>query len=343
MFITASVHASTDFYFLLPGLLLWLLDWCWRLFQGDAGGLQKKVTGMLESAEGGWYRLTLPVSARPSKASAADPSDVEKLSYDTHPLQTYYLNIPSISKLQNHAFTAAKIGTETAGPTFLFQRAQPKSAKTKQKKLDKQWTWKLGATAQANRTSAINDEDPVPATPTEVQLHVEGPYIPREATVYVSAQRVVCIVGGTGVTGANSLALWWLENRTKEPHARFLLIWTVRHRETANLREWQDLEQRMMSAENMQLRLHISSENGRLDVEDALRAEFSSAIPNSGQAETGGKAWVYVSGPAGLLSKAENASVDLKRELRDARRRGRKAERPLVITEMEHYVAKWEV
>ena len=52
-------------------------------------------------------------------------------------------------------------------------------------------------------------------------------------------------------------------------------------------------------------------------------------------------AWVYVSGPDGLLRQAEDACVKLEHEVRAGRRRGSKtgdSQRAL-----EHYVAKWEV
>lgn len=47
IFAAAIMHASTDLYLLLPGLLLWVFDWGRRLFGGDAGGLSKSfaVTG----------------------------------------------------------------------------------------------------------------------------------------------------------------------------------------------------------------------------------------------------------------------------------------------------------
>lgn len=122
IFSSASIHASTDFYFLLPGLLLWVLDWGWRIFRGETG-LQKKVEGKLEDAGYGWYRITLPVSAKLLPGNESAEGSVETVKEPNHPLQSYYLNIPSISKLQNHAFTAAKIGSSSSGPVFLFQRA----------------------------------------------------------------------------------------------------------------------------------------------------------------------------------------------------------------------------
>ena len=70
------------------------------------------------------------------------------------PLQTYYLNFPSISKYQCHAFTASAVSTPSEGPIFLFRRSEGK----KQKKLDKEWTWELGALA--DKQAALSGAQP---------------------------------------------------------------------------------------------------------------------------------------------------------------------------------------
>ena len=330
IFISASIHASTDFYFLLPGLLLWVGDWGWRFFSGETG-LRKTVNGTLENAGYGWYRITLPVSAKTLKLD--QPGDDEVLTekqLPVHPIQSYYLNIPSISKLQSHAFTAAKVGSSNSGPVFLFQRTQG-TGKTKQKKLDKEWTWKVGS--QANDLDAVDLEEK-----KAFEVRVEGPYVPTE-TGYQTADRIVCVVGGTGLTGAYSLALWWLESRTRDSGAHFTLIWTVRHRETARLEEWQELEERARRAGNMTVKIHVSSEEGRLDAMKLLTEEFTAS--GGREKRLSEKAWIYVSGPAGLLSKVEDACVDVERGLKLAEKT--KSESGFTITEMDHYVARWEV
>ena len=326
--ISASIHASTDFYFLLPGLILWIVDWAWRIFRGDTG-VMKRVDGTLEDAGYGWYRISLPVSAKTLQSDDGVEEDIgtEKQTL-AHPLQTYYLNFPSISKLQNHAFTAAKVGSSTTGPTFLFQRAQ-RSDKTNQKKLEREWTWKVGG--QAIAVNGVQLE-----RSRVLEVRVEGPYIPAE-TGYQHADRIVCVVGGTGLTGAYSLALWWLEYRARDPKAHFTFIWTVRHRETAKLPEWRQLAERAKVAGNMDVMVHASSENERLDVMRSLRDSFAATGDKKVGARS--KAWVYLSGPAGLLSKAEDACVHLEAELRQAKKK--QVDARLTVDEMEHYAAKW--
>lgn len=279
------------------------------------------------------YRITLPVSAKLLPKDAPEGNAIERTKQANHPLQSYYVNIPSISKLQNHAFTAAKIGSSTSGPVFLFQRTQG-HVKMKQKKLDKEWTWKAGVLAS---DAAVSEERAQEAN--NIETRVEGPYIPTEVD-FQGADHIVCVVGGTGLTGAYSLALWWLDHRIQDANAHFTLIWTIRQRDTARLREWQELEDRVDRAgENAQLKVHVSSENGRIDAMKSLRETF--ARSDEKNSVSGQKAWVYVSGPAGLLNSAEDACVDLERKLRKERKS--KNESRLTISRMEHYIARWEV
>ena len=296
IFVLTSIHASTDFYFLLPGLLLWILDWMYRLFLGKEGGLRKNVTGTLEVAEGGWYRLTYPVAVR---SSIYSNSNLENQAYDDHPLQTYHVNIPSVSRIQSHAFTAAKIGSRTSGPVILFQRAPARSAKTKQEKVAKEWTWKLGSVAGSIPEVTANELHADHPARVDIPCRLEGPYIPREVQEFQDADKIICIVGGTGITGAYSLAECWLENRAQSSNAQFVLFWTVRHRESACLSEWQNLEQHVSGTNNIRLKLHVSLESGKLNIAQALRTELTSSDLTGEQAVPDSRAWVYASGQEG--------------------------------------------
>lgn len=319
-FVALSIHASTDFYFLLPGLVLWIVDWGWRLFRGTSGGLGKKVLATLENAGEGWYRISLPASAKGIDESGA----AEKETVITHPVQSYNLVFPEISKVQNHAFTAAKVGTLTEGPTLLLQRAQGKASK----KLEKEWTWKLGALV------------PEVGGRRELEVRVEGPYYPSDVGFAV-ASNVICIVGGTGLTGAYSLALWWLRHRSQEAGAQFQLVWTVRYHDTTNIREWRELEDMTASTPQVSLQVHVSSESRRIDTERYLRAMLMTGSGSSIVPEMRRKAWVYVSGPEGLLSSTEVACLAVRRNIRDARKQKNSQTWP--VTDLDWYSAKWEV
>lgn len=126
------------------------------------------------------------------------------------------------------------------------------------KKLEKEWTWKVGALV------------PEAGSRREFEVRVEGPYYPSDAGFAV-ASKVICIVGGTGVTGGYSLALWWLKSRSQDAQAEFQLVWTVRYNNTTNIREWEELEDMVSSIPNMTIWDNVSSESGRIDTEGQLR------------------------------------------------------------------------
>lgn len=98
----------------------------------------------------------------------------------------------------------------------------------------KEWTWKTGATAGAGNDTVAGA---ALETAQALETRVEGPYTLSEHG-YQYTDNIVCVVGGTGITGALCLALWWLENRVRDENPRFSLIWTVRYRGTAQLSEW---------------------------------------------------------------------------------------------------------
>ncbi|KAH6687783.1 hypothetical protein F5X68DRAFT_168680 [Plectosphaerella plurivora] len=313
IFAASCIHASTDLYFLIPGLLLWFVDLFRRFFCGETGGLSRRVPATLENADNGWMRISLPKSNKVNAVS-------EKQVASTQPLAYYYLNFPSISKLQNHAFTAAIPSSTENGPVFLLQRSGGK----KEKALSKEWTWKLG------------DLVPGLMDVQNLKIRVEGPY-PVNDSGFPTASHLICIVGGTGITGAYSLARWWLSAASTAP--RFTLIWTVRHREMAVVREWQELEETAQSLPNMQVTAHISSEHGRLDTLQTLQQALGPSPWMDGRTE--GDAWVYSSGPATLLSATEGACVKARKDIRASRRgRGTAA---WAVRDISWYMARWEV
>ncbi|KAG8166151.1 hypothetical protein KVR01_004703 [Diaporthe batatas] len=320
IFIALSVHASTDFYFLLPGLVLWIVDWGWRLFRGTGGGLGKKVVGTLENAGEGWYRICLPASSKTLDESGC----AEKEAATPHPVQSYSLVFPEISKIQNHAFTASKVGVGAEGPTFLFQRAQGKMPK----KLEKEWTWKVGALV------------PDVGSRKEVEVRVEGPYYPSDVG-FAYASKVICIVGGTGLTGAYSITLWWLKNRARESQAELHLVWTVRHNDTTNVREWRELKGWVSSVPNMTLRAHVSSESGRIDTQELMREVLSAGSTGTTLPDKSHKAWVYISGPESLLNSTEIACLATRRKVRTCSRQ--QGSQSWLVADLEWYSAKWEV
>ncbi|KAK0369386.1 hypothetical protein CLIM01_13250 [Colletotrichum limetticola] len=320
IFIAACIHASTDFYLLLPGLYLWVADWTCRLFGGQAGGLASKTGATLENAGNNWLRISthLPVS---KNASASTLDLVQEKGETLHePLSYYYLSIPSISKLQNHAFTAAVSASTGAGPTFLLQ---PTTGK-KQKRLNKEWTWRLGALV------------PQPFGSTPLEVRVEGPYRVSDDG-FKSASHIVCVVGGTGITGALSLASWWLDKRPA--NSAFTLVWAVRHKEATTITEWAQLQEAASSVPELTVVAHVSSESGRLDPTSCIRGALIAGQHT--KMDSAGHAWVYSSGPAGLISTVERSCIEARKGI--VAGRGGRSTDSWKVNDLGWYMAKWEV
>ena len=141
--ILTCLHASTNFYFLLPGLLLWVADWGWR-FQNS---LATKAEAVVENAGNGWTRVELPPKQAVIARDAEKDASAMSPSLSTAVLATYYVNFPGVSKIQLHPFTAASTGSAETGPVLLFRRG-PERKKAKQ--TEKEFTWAVAAAADAS-------------------------------------------------------------------------------------------------------------------------------------------------------------------------------------------------
>ncbi|ENH70280.1 hypothetical protein FOC1_g10012187 [Fusarium oxysporum f. sp. cubense race 1] len=286
--------SCTDFYLLLPGLLLWIGDWLRRAFFGETNGLSSKTVATLENIGGSWIRISLP-----AKSSAEQMTEKPVLTCE--PLLYYYLNAPAVSRFQVHAFTAAVSASASHGPRFLLQRVSGKP----QKRLDKEWTWKLGALVPNVQDSR------------DLEIRLEGPYRIND-TGYINASHILCVVGGTGVTGALSLARWWLD--AGSVNGRFTLIWTLRTRESLEMKEWTDLTDIATNNSSLEIRSHISSENGRLDTALILREAFR--VDNVMAANARGDGWVYSAGPDALIKATERSCIGVRKDLMRSRKSG---------------------
>ena len=151
-----------------------------RVFSGEARGPNNKVKAIVENAGADWYRVSfVSWGKRGTYDKYANEPSTEKAISLGGPLKHYYLNVPAIIKMQNHPPTAAVPSSNESGPIFLFQRSQGKV----QKKLDKGWTWKLGALV------------PNPNDRKELEMHLEGPYLPRDIR-FRTASHILCIDRG---------------------------------------------------------------------------------------------------------------------------------------------------
>lgn len=119
-------------------------------------------------------------------------------------------------------------------------------------------------------------------------------------------------MGGTGITGALSLADWWLaqQSTTLETQQRFKIVWSVRDIKMADLAEIRTLRDRLQRVQHTaDIQIHVSSQSGRMQpgliVDNFVEAQQDSA----------GSTFVYISGPEGLATSAEEACVRQKRRL----------------------------
>lgn len=267
-FVLVCLHASTDFYMLLPGLALWVLDWGLRF-----RGLATEVEAGLRAEGNGWFRLAVPVRLLGGAA-------VRELGRTGgRPLKTWYLRVARVSRWQVHPFTAARM----SGEEIVFLWRVPRVGK-KEAKVVKEWTARLARLVEVGE--AVQDEGSVgvelavvsrcgevapdeiasviePGVPNDVEsprengecasrrlptvgvtIRLEGPYSSHHSP-FESYSSVLCVVGGTGISGALSLAEDFLSRQSlskQQPEAtnttvteNFGIVWSIRESDDSDL------------------------------------------------------------------------------------------------------------
>lgn len=134
-----------------------------------------------------------------------------------------------------------------------------------------------------------------------MQARIEGPYRPIVRDMH-TANHVLLVVGGSGITGALSISNWW-ESRFGSTTSRtksLRLVWTVRTLEVTEVEEVQQLQAVIRTKVNMEFTIHVSSQYGHLNCSEELNKTISTE-------DHGGSVWVYASGPDGLLLDMEDA------------------------------------
>ncbi|EME49618.1 hypothetical protein DOTSEDRAFT_68412 [Dothistroma septosporum NZE10] len=337
------VHSSTGFYFLLPGLVLWVADWLWR----TQNSLYTKQEVQVEYAGNDWCRIRLPSDSKAAPSGSEKSLESGHLSEGSQkwvvpvssssPIATYYLNIGQISRLEAHPFSAVYSTASESGPVLLFQRGP---AKKGDKKRDKEWTWKLSYLAHdaANSGQSLS-----------LSARIEGPYHHHVPEMH-AANHILLLVGGTGVTAALSVASWWAGkySDSQPPTQRSLrLIWSTRGQADWQLQEVEELRRTVKECPNMELVLHDSTQAGRVDPQNALDdflgpVACKSTSPALGcgasKSQKEGTAWTYVSGPEGLMKSAEAACVRQQISLRKASKA-----KPTGISNLTWYISDFNV
>ena len=195
----------------------------------------------------------------------------------------------------------------------------------KKRKQSTQWTARLAALADEQQPELSKrqvdsnidmERSPAPFTPVaggiNVALRLEGPYFsPADPYRY---DTVVCLVAGTGVTGAVSIAAAFnyaamndINNSTRKVSPsrkwrRCIIIWSVK--------ETEDIEMPFIEpkAEGLELRKCLTGPGrSRVDLGQAL-----SEICVKERKE-GGSSWVYISGPDKYIDSGREACQEVQR------------------------------
>jgi predicted ferric reductase len=203
--------------FLVPGLIVWLLDRAIRLLR----------TAMLH------YNF-LPTGQMGFRAAPANVTffkdgtngDVVRLDFD-HPQDTwdvgqhYYLTFPESSIWQSHPFTPLSLpifGADFQRHSYIFRA---KGGETK----------KIAALS-AKRAARMNDHEEVHEgliPDAKLSVVLTGPYGEHTMRDLPNDSNILCVAGGTGITYVLPVLLD-LASRSQTPDRHMSLIWVIRHR-----------------------------------------------------------------------------------------------------------------
>ena len=211
--IIICLHASTMFYCTAPGLAMWLLDWGMRIYE-----LSGKMDSTLTAVGKGWFCLTVPLSRNRLKGCACHS-----------PLAHFHIHHTESSIREIHPFTtithlaAKKLSSPDSDKTmeiqFLFRKSQASRSlasvkdQSPERRSKRQWTNKLAdlvdeAAISHSPPSEIPQEADLQkqrsSGQNQISLRLEGPYFtPANPSSY---ETVICLVAGTGVSGAIAMA-----------------------------------------------------------------------------------------------------------------------------------------
>lgn len=226
---------------------------------------------------------------------------------------------------------------------FLFRKASRSPTMPtnhpREEKTSKQWTNKLASIADTKSTDVsipenMHDPEQQPearvATLANTSLRLEGPYFtPANPAMY---ETVICLVAGTGVSGAIAIAASFSaqfssegctkfppvvapsseqaentaeQDKTLQPPTstektskRCVVIWSIRESDHVRLPFFQ-------VSPGLEVRSHLTGKgHGRLDAEKTI----NEICPND---DALARTWVYISGPNPFIEVGEKACRDL--------------------------------
>ena len=211
--VVICLHASTMFYCTAPGLALWVLDWAMRIHE-----LSGKMDSTLVAIGKGWFCLTVPLPQKRLRGCACNS-----------PLAHFHIHHTQSSTRELHPFTtithlaSKKLSSSDSDKNvmiqFLFRKSKASRSlvstteKKPEKRSKREWTNKLAdlvdeATIDLSPPSETSEGADLQrvrqSAQYQISLRLEGPYFtPANPASY---ETVICLVAGTGVTGAIAIA-----------------------------------------------------------------------------------------------------------------------------------------
>ncbi|KAL8859967.1 MAG: hypothetical protein Q9178_003516 [Gyalolechia marmorata] len=190
-----------------------------------------------------------------------------------------------------------------------------------------QWTEKIASSLDRKHDQQNHDhlerKEQVSHTSVDLALRLEGPYFsPADPSRY---HTVVCLVAGTGISGAIAIAGAFRALHTSQSPAesgysnsdssepvwrRCIIVWSVRER------DYIDLPPLALNA-NVELQICLTGPGKpRQDLKTTMSGITQSMPPNA-------RTWAYISGPRGYIESAKRVCK--------------------ALSDVEYYAASWEI
>ena len=190
-----------------------------------------------------------------------------------------------------------------------------------------------GVTPSTLRTMSSGFSDAISNYEVETPLRLEGPYFtPANPEAY---KTVVCLVAGTGLSGAIAIAAAFQAQQRARPRStlrapalartmasestrlweRCIVIWTVREDSFVDMQEFFRRKCALHLCENYQRIIALESPGLEFRVHKTGGAQ---PRPNMSEAlmgicgDKGRDCWCYISGPNGFISAAEQSCSQIK-------------------------------
>ncbi|KAL8691469.1 MAG: hypothetical protein Q9218_003313 [Villophora microphyllina] len=290
MVIVICLHASTMFYCTAPGLAMWCLDWSMRL-----GELKAAFPGKISTFGNGWY-------------CASSRREIHPFTTITHLATADAITPPESPEIMIQ-FLFRKAGTVTnprKAPTRLLTKCFRGSEEPKK---SAEWTEKLANSLHP--TTIERDHDHMKGqkhhmqTSSDVSLRLEGPYFsPADPSRY---DAVVCLVAGTGVSGAIAIAGTFnalqsllvtgksvssSDARPRSTWRKCVIAWSIRETDYADLPGLQETS-------NLSVQVCLTGPGRpRQNIQDIMTETRKNIGPDA-------SIWTYISGPKGFIENAK--------------------------------------